>query len=190
MITVKQLLAQVVKFGVVGILAFFLDWAIFNVLVGFFHMNNVAAGTLSFIIALAFNYLLSMRFVFRQREDMARWMEMLIFFVAAVIGLIFNDIIIWLSTYGMADDAMVSQQAQYLLRSNVGKLVASFVVGVWNFVIRKWLLDDDHTDALNRLKTPDNRLTQEELDAKWEASFAHRLGRWSLEHTPRRWLRS
>ena len=186
----KQLLAQFVKFGVVGVLAFLLDWTILNVLVGFFHMNNVIAGTISFVVSLAFNYMLSMRFVFRHREDMARWMEMLIFFVAAVIGLLFNDIIIWLSTYGMAHDAMVSQHAEYLLRTNIGKLVASVVVGVWNFVIRKWLLDDNRTDALNRLRTPANRLTQEELDAQWEASFAHRLGLWSLEHTPGSWLRS
>ena len=186
----KRLIEQILKFGVVGILAFLLDWAILNVLVGFFHWNNVRAGALSCVVSLAFNYLLSMRFIFNHREDMARWMEMLIFFVAAVIGLMFNEIIIWMSTYGMNHDAMVTQQAEYLLRTNIGKFVASAVVGVWNFVIRKWLLDNDRTDALNSLRTPGRRLTQEELDARWESSFAHRLGRWSLEHTPKGWSRS
>jgi hypothetical protein len=134
-----------------------------------------------------FNYLASMKYVFKHREDMARWMEILIFVVASVIGLFINDLILWISTYGMNHDAYVSQSAQYVLRTNAGKLVATAVVMVWNFVIRKWLLDDTHTNAMNRLKGESNRLTQEELDSKWESSFSHRLGLWSLAHTPKGW---
>ena len=39
----------------------------------------------------------------------------------------------------------------------------------------------------NRLKKKENRLTPEELEAKWENSFSHRLGLWSLAHTPEGW---
>ena len=31
------------------------------------------------------------------------------------------------------------------------------------------------------------RITPEELEAKWQNSFSHRLGVWSLEHTPNGW---
>ncbi|KAB7790198.1 GtrA family protein [Bifidobacterium leontopitheci] len=175
------------KFGIVGVIAFIIDWGILNLLVGVFHMHNVLAATISFIISLVFNYLASMKFVFKHRDDMARWMEVLIFVGAAVVGLFMNDLIIWISTYGMNRDAYVSQHAAYLLRTNIGKLVATFVVMVWNFVIRKWLLDDTHTNAMNRLRSADNRLTAEQLEAKWERSFSHRLGVWSLEHTPKGW---
>ena len=68
-----------------------------------------------------------------------------------------------------------------------GKLIATAVVMVWNFVTRKWLLDDTHTNATNRLKKKENRLTPEQLEAKWENSFSHKLGVWSLEHTPKGW---
>ena len=187
MVHVRKLLAQLVKFGLVGVVAFVVDWGILNILVGFFHMHNVLAGTISFVVSLVFNYVLSMKFVFRHRDDMARWMEILIFFIAAAIGLLFNDAIIWLSTFGMNHDAMVTQHVEYLLRTNVGKLVATVVVAVWNFIIRKWLLDDTRTDAMNRLKTRGNRLSQQQLDARWEHSFAHRLGTWSMMHTPRGW---
>ena len=105
----------------------------------------------------------------------------------AVIGLFMNDAIIWISTYGMNHDAYVSQSAEYLIRTNVGKLIATAVVMVWNFVTRKWLLDDTHTNATNRLKKKENRLSPEELEAKWENSFSHKLGVWSLEHTPKGW---
>ena len=175
------------KFGVVGVIAAVIDFGVLNLLVGVFHMHNVIAGTISFLVSLVFNYLASMKFVFKHREDMARWMEILIFVGASLIGLFINAAIIWLSTYGMNRDAFISQHAEYLLRTNVGKIVATVVVAVWNFVIRKWLLDDTHTNAMNRLKRADNRLTAEQLEEKWENSFSHKLGAWSLEHTPKGW---
>ena len=45
-----------------------------------------------------------------------------------------------------------------------GKLVATAVVAVWNFVIRKWLLDDTHTNAANRLRKADNRRYRKAVD--------------------------
>ena len=109
------------KFGIVGVIAFIIDWGILNILVGAFHMHNVLAATISFIISLIFNYVASMKMVFKHREDMARWMEIVIFVVGAVIGLFMNDAIIWISTYGMNHDAYVSQSAEYLIRTNVGR---------------------------------------------------------------------
>ncbi len=145
-----------------------------------------------------------MKYVFRHRPDMARWMEMAIFLFSAVVGLFINGLIIWLSTYGMNKDAFISQHAEYLLRTNVGKLIATVAVAIWNFIIRTWLLDDTHTNAMNRLRrgwllddthtNAMNRLrrgdhvpSEEELEAKWERSFSHRLGMWSIEHTPKGW---
>lgn len=185
--SVRKLIEQILKFGVVGIIAFLIDWGILNLLVGLFHMNNVIAGTISFLISLVFNYLASMKYVFKHRPDMARWMEILIFFVSAVIGLLINMLILWLSTYGMSPNAAVTQHGEYLLRTNGGKLIATVIVSIWNFIIRKWLLDDTHTNAMNKLHRKGNELSEEELEAKWEKSFAHRLGMWSIEHTPKGW---
>lgn len=184
---VKKLIKQLMKFGIVGVIAFVIDYGLFNLMVGVLHWHNVLAATISFIISLIFNYLASMKFVFTHRDDMARWMEIVIFVAAAVVGLFINDLIIWISTYGMNRDAFITQHAEYLLRSNIGKLIATAVVMVWNFVIRKWLLDNTRTNAMNRLRKEDARLSQEELDKRWEQSFSHRLGLWSLEHTPRGW---
>ena len=183
----KKLIEQLMGFGIVGIIAFVIDFGLLNLFVGVFYMHNVLASTLSFLISLVFNYLASMKYVFKHRDDMARWMEIVIFFVSSAIGLFINDAIIWLSTYGMNKDAMITQHAQYLLRTNGGKLVATVVVSVWNFVIRKWLLDSTHTDVFNRMRKPEDRLNAEQLKQKHYNSFAGRLGRWSLEHTPEGW---
>lgn len=57
------------KFGLVGVIAFIIDWGILNLLVGVFHMHNVLAATISFIISLIFNYIASMKLVFKHRDD-------------------------------------------------------------------------------------------------------------------------
>ena len=183
---VKKLIAQLMKFGIVGVIAFVIDYGLMNILL-MFHLHNILASTVSFIVSLIFNYTASMRFVFKHRPDMARWMEILIFVTSSVIGLFMNELIIYISTIGMNHDAMVTQHTEYMIRTNIGKLVATAIVMVWNFVIRKWLLDDTHTNAMNRLKTASNRLTPEQLEARWEQSFSHRLGMWSLNHTPKGW---
>ena len=36
------------KFGLVGVIAFIIDWGILNLLVGVFRMHNVLAATISF----------------------------------------------------------------------------------------------------------------------------------------------
>lgn len=186
-IVVKKLIEQILKFGVVGIIAALIDFGALNLLVGLFHMHNVLASTISFTVSLVFNYFASMRFVFHHRPDMARWMEMVIFLFSAVVGLLMNDAIIWLSTYGMNKDAYYSQHIEYLFRTNLGKIVATVVVAIWNFIIRKWLLDDTHTPLMNRFRREDKRLSEEECELKWEHSFSHKLGMWSIEHTPKGW---
>ena len=169
--SMKKLIEQVVKFGIVGIIALIIDVVLLNLLL-LVHLNNVVAGTISFIISLIFNYIASMKYVFKHREDMARWMELLIFVISAVIGLLINDAIIWLSTLGMVQ--ALRGTAIYMLRTNIGKLIATVVVAVWNFVIRKWLLDD------TKSQKPD-------YDAAKDNTFAHKLGEWSLSHTPKGW---
>lgn len=172
----KKLIEQVVKFGIVGVIALIIDVALLNLLMSV-NVSNVIAGTISFIISLIFNYIASMKYVFKHREDMARWMELLIFVISAVIGLLINDAIIWVSTFGMA--ASMCKTAIYVLRTNIGKFVATVVVAVWNFVIRKWLLDD------TKSQKPKDVSSYGVLEE--DTSFAHKLGMWSLKNTPKGW---
>ncbi|PKA94106.1 putative flippase GtrA [Bifidobacterium psychraerophilum DSM 22366] len=164
---VKKLIAQIAKFGVVGVIAFLLDFGILNILVRYAHMNNVTAGTISFLVSLAVNYLLSMKMVFKHRDDMARWMEITIFFISAAVGLLINDVVIWTGTASLPADAIDSMHGTYVLYTNIAKIVATVIVSIWNFIIRKWLLD---------APTPGKPVNTR--------SFAHRLGHWSLSHNP------
>ena len=163
----KRLIEQIIKFGIVGVIAFLIDFGLLNLLVHF-GMNAVVAGTISFTISLIFNYLASMRCVFVHRPDMAQWMEILIFVVSSVIGLGINDWIIWIGTGRMLPaGTQTSDPTKYQIYTIGSKLVATVVVMVWNFLIRKWLLDAPKPG------TPIK-----------ENSVAHKIGIWSLNHGP------
>jgi putative flippase GtrA len=98
---------------------------------------------------------------------MARWLEIVIFFISAAIGLLINDAVLWMGTASLPADAIETMHGTYVLYTNIAKLVATVIVSVWNFIIRKWLLD---------APSPEENVNTD--------SFAHRLGRWSLQHNP------
>lgn len=61
------------KFGIVGVVAFIIDWGLMNILL-MTHMHNVLATSISFFVSLIFNYLASMKFVFKHgRTWRAGW---------------------------------------------------------------------------------------------------------------------
>lgn len=125
----RNLIAQIMKFGVVGILATLLDYVVMIVLTEVFGVPPVASSTISFSISVVFNYLASMRYVFSHREDMSRRREFIIFLVLSIIGLGINAALMWVGTELAGIDYRIV------------KLFATAVVMVWNFVSRKVLLD-------------------------------------------------
>nr|WP_216662635.1 GtrA family protein [Adlercreutzia sp. ZJ473] len=117
------------KFGVVGVIAFVIDYGLMVALTELFGVNYLVSATISFIVSVTFNYFASMRYVFTHKEGMSRRREFVIFVVLSVIGLLINDALMWLGT-GMLG-------ISYLIT----KIFATAVVMVWNFVTRKKFLD-------------------------------------------------
>lgn len=125
----RKLIEQIMKFGVVGVIAFFIDFGVMVFLTEVFGINPVASATVSFIVSVVFNYLASMRYVFSHREGMSRTREFVIFVVLSAIGLGINDLLIWAGTDLAAFDYRLV------------KIFATAVVMVWNFVTRKIFLE-------------------------------------------------
>ena len=80
----QKLLAQIMKFGVVGVIATVIDFGIMNLLHYGLGLNILIANTSGFIISLIFNYLASMKYVFAHKEGMSRRREFIIFVVLSV----------------------------------------------------------------------------------------------------------
>ena len=125
----RKLIEQSMKFGVVGVIAFVIDYGLMVALTELAGVNYLISATISFIVSVTFNYFASMRYVFTHKEGMSRRREFVVFVVLSVIGLLINDALMWLGT----DIAGIS----YLIT----KIFATAVVMVWNFVTRKIFLD-------------------------------------------------
>lgn len=135
----KRLIAQIMKFGVVGVVAFCIDYGLLALLTEVFAVNYLASATVSFTVSVVFNYAASMRYVFTHKEGMSRRREFVIFVVLSVIGLAINNLCMW---------AGVELAGVHYL---VVKIGATFVVMVWNFVTRKAFLDagDESAEAVS-----------------------------------------
>lgn len=125
----QNLIKQIMKFGVVGALAFVIDFGTMTFLTEVFGVPYLASTTIGFIVSVIFNYLASMRFVFAHKEDMSRRREFIIFIVLSVIGLGLNDLLMFLGVDLVGIDYRIT------------KIIATAVVMVYNFVSRKLLLD-------------------------------------------------
>lgn len=129
----QKLLAQIVKFGIVGVIAFIIDFGVMVFLTEVFGCDPVVSATISFTVSVIFNYVASMRYVFSHKEGMSRRREFVIFVVLSVAGLIINDALMWAGTNLV------------LIDYRVVKIFATAVVMVWNFVTRKIFLEGDET---------------------------------------------
>ena len=81
---VKKLIAQLMKFGVVGVIAFIIDYGLLALLTEVFGVNYLVSATISFTASVIFNYLASMRYVFTHKEGMSRRREFIIFVTLSV----------------------------------------------------------------------------------------------------------
>ena len=105
------------KFGVVGVIAFVIDYGLLALLTEAFGVNYLVSATISFTASVVFNYAASMR------------CEFAIFVVLSVIGLGINNGCMWAGVEFLG--------IHYL----IVKIGATFIVMVWNFVTRKIFLD-------------------------------------------------
>lgn len=127
----NKLIAQIMKFGAVGAVAFVIDYGLLAALTEIFGVNYLVSATISFTASVVFNYAASMRYVFTRKEDMSRRREFVIFVVLSIIGLLINNACMW---------AGVELLGLHYL---IVKIFATAVVMVWNFVTRKIFLDAD-----------------------------------------------
>lgn len=125
----KKLIEQIMKFGVVGAVAFVIDYGLLALLTEVFAINYLVSATVSFTASVVFNYVASMRYVFTHKDGLSRRREFAIFVTLSVIGLLINNFCMW---------ACVELLGIHYLVTKIG---ATFIVMVWNFVTRKIFLD-------------------------------------------------
>ncbi len=138
----KKLFEQIMKFGVVGVLSFAIDYGIYCALCLLFHVPVLVANFFGFTISVIFNYIMSMKFVFERKEDMDRKAEFVIFVILSLIGLGLNEALVWFFVEFVHENVpAVSEKLSYDLLKMVGKILATGIVMVYNFISRKIFLE-------------------------------------------------
>lgn len=123
----KKLINQILKFGVVGGIAFVIDYGILFLLAKVIRLNELISAAISFIISLTFNYFLSTKWVFEAKKQTPK--EVIIFVLLSVVGLGINELLIYLGTKKLRIDVMIV------------KLFATAIVMVYNFITRKLIIE-------------------------------------------------
>ena len=157
----SKLLGQIARFGVVGIVCFFIDFGIYTVLnilfrsVGFdgvFAQYYLLSKLVSVIVSMVCNYLLSMKFVFTRKDDMSRRREFTIFVVLSVIGLLLAEAILYLGMGIISPNwpwltGVIGWWGALFNMSQAGAeetfwvLVSTAIVMCYNFISRKMTLE-------------------------------------------------
>ena len=152
----KKLIDQILRFGVVGIISFIVDFVItmavstlLRTSVGMTTSQAALVGAFfGFVISVIVNYILSMKYVFERREDLDRKKEFTIFVVLSIIGLGINELIIlFCIDLVYANWAWLHNLIGATLATAGAKIVATAVVMVYNFVTRKIFLENKDGQA-------------------------------------------
>ena len=126
---VKKLFLQFCKFGLVGTLCFCIDYGLMVLLTETGILSYFVASGVSFTFSVLVNYILSMRFVFKGKDELSKLQEMAIFLALSLVGLALNQMIMWI--------AVEFFKMFYAL----AKILATMIVTTYNFISRKVFLE-------------------------------------------------
>lgn len=127
LVPAETLLEQFLRYLVVGGVAFLVDFGVLVVLTELYFHYLISAA-IAFCCGLVTNYLLSITWVFSARSMADKRVEFAIFSIIGIVGLGWNQLLMYLGTDIVGLDYRVS------------KLITVALVLFWNFGMRKLLL--------------------------------------------------
>jgi len=125
-----NLVKQVFRFSIVGGLAFGIDYGLLFVFTEVVHTHYLVSATIAFTVATIFNYVYSMKYVFSGREDIGKITQFIIFVILSICALGLNNLLMRWSVENV--------HMHYML----AKVVATFIVSIFNFLTRKLFLEN------------------------------------------------
>lgn len=139
----KKLFAQIIKFGAVGFLCFFIDYAIMVGLTELVGIPSLLSSGCSYTISTIVNYILSVTIVFDADKGANKAVQFIVFVILSLIGLGINQLCMWGGTAWleslMEQSQALASYSQYAYM--VVKIFATAVVMVYNFITRKIFIE-------------------------------------------------
>ena len=125
----NKLLLQIFKFVIVGGIATIIDFIVLVFLKEIIGLNEIVANTISFTVSVIYNYIASVKWVFDVDKDKNKSKQFITFITFSIIGLLLNNLILWIC---------IDKLSIYYL---IGKVIATGLVMVFNFITRKMFLE-------------------------------------------------
>lgn len=125
----ENLLIQIFKFGIVGGIAFLIDYVVLFCCKEFIGLSVLLSAAIAFTVSVIYNYIASVKWVFDVNKEKSAKKNFVIFIILSIIGLIITEIIMWIGS-----DIM---KINYL----IVKIIATAIVMVFNFITRKMFLE-------------------------------------------------
>lgn len=131
----KKSILQVLKFGSVGALNTLVDFLVLNILILAFTVGvdgkyYTFFKSISFVVAVINSYMFNKYWVFARQDNELKMKEGFLFFVVSLLGFFLN---ISISTYAFIF-VTNSLDIGHHWGANVGALIGSVTVLVWNFI--------------------------------------------------------
>lgn len=125
----KKLIKQILNFGIVGVISFFIDYGILYLFTECFNVNIYISNIISFSVSTICNYILSIYWVFKRNRNKNILSEFRIYLFLNIIGLGINQIIIY---------SLVEYIQMYYM---IAKIFATGIVMIYNFITRKVFIE-------------------------------------------------
>ncbi len=116
-----------IKFSIVGAIGAVIDFALLNLMTGFFGWGILWANTLSVSVAIVSNFTWNRLWTFPESRSRKKRKQLPQFFIVNLVGLLINNLIV-VGLYTL----MFPHFGEVLSR-NIAKAVAIGVVLLWNF---------------------------------------------------------
>ena len=125
----SKLLMQILKFGLVGGVAFLIDYGILIICKEVIGLSILLSAAIAFSISVIFNYILSVIWIFDVDKEKSSKKNFIIFVTLSIVGLAITELIM--------DIGSNKLNINYL----IVKILATTIVMVFNFITRKMFLE-------------------------------------------------
>ncbi|MER6917683.1 GtrA family protein [Streptomyces spiralis] len=129
---VGRLWREAVKFGAVGGAGLLVNLLVFNLVRHVTDLQVVRASVIATVVSIVFNYVGFRYFTYRDRDKSGRTKELTLFLLFSVVGLVIENGVLYLATYGFGWDSP--------LQSNVFKFLGIGIATLFRFwSYRTWV---------------------------------------------------
>jgi len=130
----RQLLPELLKFGVVGGIGSVIDLGGTAVLHGKYHVGPLESKAIAVTAATVFTYVGSRFWTFKDRENQSLRREAVLFIVLNLVGLLIAEVVLGFTTYVLAMRGNLEYNAASVLGTGLGTLWRYYAYKKWVFL--------------------------------------------------------